>query len=180
MTEEEIIKGCIQKKLGCQHILFKKYAGRLMTICHRYAIDVPEAEDMLQEGFIRVFDMIKQYRFEGSFEGWIKKIFINICLRTIQKRKIQYQELQFIEMIEDVQPHILSALTEKELLKMISKLPDGYRMVFNLYIIDGYSHEEIAALLGIEAVTSRSQLAKARKMLQKQLLSNQKIPLDER
>lgn len=176
MTEAEIIKGCIQNNVQCQHTVFKQYAGRMMSICLRYAATTPEAEDMLQDAFIKIFSSIHQFRSEGSFEGWIKKITVNTCLALLHKRRMIYIEADAANNIADANAlHTISGLTEKELIKLISRLPDGYRIVFNLYAIEGYSHEEISVMLNIESVTSRSQLAKARKMLQKQILSQQKI-----
>jgi RNA polymerase sigma factor (sigma-70 family) len=178
VTEAEIIKGCVEKNIRCQRLLFDAYAGRLMTICLRYASDTPEAEDMLQESFIKIFDAVDQYRFEGSFEGWLKKVTVNTCLKTLQKRKIKFTGISMLEITaETTQQQAIGNLTENELIKLISNLPDGYRIVFNLYVIEGYSHDEIAQMLNIETATSRSQLVKARRMLQKQILLHQKIAI---
>src|SRR5215467_12545648 len=144
-----------------------------MTVCARYAGSSSEAEDMLQESFVKIFSSIHQYRSEGSFEGWLRKITVNICLRKLQKTKIRYDDLATVESLsDDMHPDVISMLTEKELIGLISSLPDGYRIVFNLNVIEGYSHDEIAAILGIQAATSRSQLIKARKQLQKQLMDH--------
>ena len=168
MTEAEIIKGCVRKNVRCQRLLFDAYAGRLMTVCLRYACDTPEAEDMLQESFIRIFEAVDQYRFEGSFEGWLKKIAVNVCLKILQKKRIKFTEISSLELVTTTaEPQTFSSLSENELLKMISELPDGYRIVFNLYVMEGYSHDEIAGMLNIDATTSRSQLLKARRLLQK-------------
>lgn len=180
MTETEIITGCIKANAACQHLLFNEHSRTLMTVCLRYAGNTAEAEDMLQEAFIKIFSSIHQYRFEGSFEGWIRKVTVNTCLRKLQKTKIRYHDTSSaaLETIEDAaQPQAVSVLTEKELIRLISTLPNGYRIVFNLSVIEGYSHDEIAAMLGIEPATSRSQLIKARRLLQKQILSYQKITL---
>jgi RNA polymerase sigma-70 factor (ECF subfamily) len=178
VTEEQIIKGCLRKDVVCQRMLFQQYAGRLMTICLRYAGDKPEAEDMLQESFIKIFNALQQYRFQGSFEGWMKKLVVNTCLKILQRKRIMYPDISSLELISaPVHPHAISGLTEEELIKMIAELPEGYRIVFNLYVMEGFSHDEIAAMLNIETVTSRSQLIKARRMLQKQILSHQKIAL---
>lgn len=178
MTETEIITGCLKKNAASQHLLFNKYSRLLMTVCLRYAGNTSEAEDMLQESFIKIFSSIHQYRFEGSFEGWLRRVTVNTCLRKLQKTKIKYYDTSAsaLETIEDVaQPQAISALTEKELIRLISNLPNGYRIVFNLNVIEGYSHDEIAAMLDIEPATSRSQLIKARRLLQKQILLYQKI-----
>lgn len=149
-----------------------------MTVCSRYARTSPEAEDMLQDSFIKIFSSIQQYRSEGPFEGWLRKITVNTCLRKLQKTKIVFDDLATVETLnDDVHPDVISTLTEKELIGLISSLPDGYRVVFNLHVIEGYSHDEIAAILGIQPATSRSQLIKARRQLQKQLQEYQKIIL---
>ncbi len=178
VTENEIIAGCLKKNAICQHLLFTKYSRKLMTVCSRYAGTSAEAEDMLQESFIKIFSSIHQYRSEGSFEGWLRKITVNICLRKLKKAKIRYDELSTLETINDaIHPDVLSSIAEKELIGLIRNLPDGYRVVFNLSVIEGYSHDEIATMLNIQAATSRSQLIKARRQLQKQLLDYQKIIL---
>jgi len=176
LTEVELIKGCVRQDATCQRLLFEQMAGKMFTICLRYANDTMEAEDMLQEGFIRVFNHIHQFKFEGSFEGWIRKIIVNSALKYLQKKKIIFNELK--EKIYNNQvtySFAFSNLGEEELLKLISQLPTGYRIVFNLNVIEGYNHDEIAQMLNIQASTSRSQLAKARRMLQQQILKLEKI-----
>ncbi len=176
LTEYELIKGCIEKDSSKQRALFEQYAGVFMSVCLRYAIDTFEAEDMLQEGFVRIFNHLHQFKFEGSFEGWMRRIVVNVCLKSLQKRKIQFKELEFESSSEaHVSPYVFSNVGEDELMKLINELPEGYRMVFNLNVIEGYSHEEIAVLLGIQASTSRSQLVKARKMLQNRIIHLEKI-----
>lgn len=178
MTETEIIKGCIKKDAACQHELFKKYAGVLMSVCLRYTPVKADAEDILQEAFIRIFSRINQFRSEGSFEGWLKRITANCALKKLQKKKINFEDIheQHINNIK-TDSIAFSNLTAAEILKQVSYLPEGYRIVFNLYVMEGYSHAEIGALLNIEEATSRSQLAKARKFLQAKILRNQKIAI---
>ena len=157
-------------------MLFDTYSGRLMTICHRYAGDRHEAEDMLQESFIKIFLNIHQFRGEGSFEGWLRRITVTTALRMLKKKKIQFKEMNHHELlIAGDDKDALSNLSEDELLSLIKNLPSGYRIVFNLYVMEGYSHEEIGNMLGVETVTSRTQLAKARKQLQKQILLHKQI-----
>ncbi|MFP5042017.1 RNA polymerase sigma factor [Parasediminibacterium sp. JCM 36343] len=176
LSEHELIKGCVEQNPNTQRLLFEQYAGKFMTICLRYATDVMEAEDMMQEGFVRIFTHLHQFKFEGSFEGWMRRIVVNVCLKHLQKRKIQFKELAEDSRNEPaLHPYTYSSIGEDELLKLISRLPDGYRMVFNLNVVEGYSHEEIAVLLGIQASTSRSQLVKARKMLQNQIIQLERI-----
>jgi RNA polymerase sigma factor (sigma-70 family) len=180
LNEIEIIRGCQKKDAGAQHRLFEKYAGTLMTICRRYACDQPEAEDMLQDAFINVFSHINQFKSIGSFEGWLRKVTVNAAIRVLQKRKIRFTEIKN-DLFELASPDatILSDLGAEDLLKIIHQLPDGYRTVFNLYVLEGYSHEEIGQLLKIQTATSRSQLSKARAILKDQIISLQKIQANE-
>lgn len=167
MTEEDIIRGSVKGDNSCQRILFEKYAGRMMSLCLRYTKDEHTAQDILQLGFIRVFDTIHQFKGEGSFEGWMRRVFVSVALRQISKKKFNFFE---IEMLSDEAhfeaPEAVSKISENELHALIRKLPDGYQTVFNMVVIEGYSHEEVGALLKISSSTSRTQLLKARKMLQ--------------
>ncbi len=176
MTEYELIKGCIKQDSACQRLLFEQYAGKMMTVCLRYAQDAMEAEDMLQEGFIRVFNYIDQFKFEGSFEGWIRRVIVNTALKHLQKKRLSFTEINDNnQQSPKLESYAYSNLGEEELMKLINQLPTGYKTIFNLNIIEGYSHEEIAKMLDIQPSTSRSQLVKARKMLQNQILNLQKI-----
>jgi RNA polymerase sigma factor (sigma-70 family) len=177
LNERDLIQGCIKKDITAQHTLFEKYVGILMTICRRYAGDQHEAEDMLQESFISIFSHINQFKSAGSFEGWLKRITVNAALKMLQKRKIKVVGItddQHELMSPDF--NVLSDLGTEEILKLISQLPDGYRVIFNLYAIEGYSHEEIAGMLKIKTASSRSQLSKARAMLKDRIILSQKIP----
>lgn len=177
MTEHELIKGCLKQDIKCQRLLFDRFAGKMMTVCLRYANDSMEAEDMMQDAFVRMYAHIHQFKFEGSFEGWIRRIVVNTCLKYLQKKKINFSEIasDHHSSTPRIEPHTYSHLGEEDLMKLINHLPDGYRIVFNLNVIEGYSHEEIGEMLNIQPSTSRSQLVKARKMLQNQILQLQKI-----
>lgn len=176
MTEHELIRGCIRKDATCQRKLFELYAGKMMSVCLRYAADAAEAEDMLQEGFIRIFSYIHQFKFEGSFEGWLRRIVVNSALKQLQKKRISFTEISdHQDHSPRMDPYVYANLGEEDLMKLINALPEGYRVVFNLSVIEGYSHEEIAQLLNVQPSTSRSQLVKARKMLQNQITELQKI-----
>lgn len=176
MTEKELIRGCIAEDRNCQSVLFSTYAGRLLTICRRYAYDIQEAEDILQDAFIRIFDNLDQFRFECPLEGWMRRIAINTAIRHCKKKKIHFKEVdERVLESPSYDPGIYSHLSEEEILKLIQLLPEGYKMVFNLYVIDGYSHEEIGAMMGIHDGTSRSQLAKARRLLQKLIIEHHKV-----
>jgi len=176
LDETDIIQGCLKKKLAAQHALFEKYAGILMTICRRYAGDQHEAEDMLQEAFINIFNHIGQFKFNGSFDGWLKRITVHAAIRLLQRRKITIIALSK-DQYDVISPDSDGSadMDAEDLLKVIRELPDGYRLVFNLYAIEGYSHDEIAKLLNIKTATSRSQLSKARSMLKDKITLMKKI-----
>ena len=179
MTEDQLVRGCIHKNEAAQKAVFDLYAGKMLGVCMRYARNNADAEDMLQDAFIKVFDKIKQFKGEGSFEGWIRKIVVNTALKKYSliryDKEIGGHEGVDVDQYYSTEPGSYAHLSEKELLQLINKLPDGYRFVFNMYVIEGYSHDEIAGMLGIQSGTSRSQLAKARMMLQKQILQIQKL-----
>ncbi|RMG76528.1 MAG: RNA polymerase sigma factor [Bacteroidetes bacterium] len=176
MTEKDLVKGCIREDRECQKEVFRRYAGKMLTVCRRYARHEMEAEDILQDAFIQVFDKVHTFQFRGSFEGWVRRIVVNTALKTFQKSAYKKEQIG-IENYPDnpVAPMVFSNLGEADLLNLVAGLPDGYRVVFNLYAIEGYSHKEIAELLGIGESTSRSQLVKARKMLQSRVLELQKV-----
>jgi RNA polymerase sigma factor (sigma-70 family) len=176
IIEEDLITGCIRGEAKMQEQLYKTFAPRMFMICLRYASSYPEAEDMVQEGFIRVFANITKFRNEGSFEGWMKRIFINTAIESYRKTHLTNGTMEVEEMKNDlVQEDDFHHLLAADLLKMIQSLSPGYRTVFNLYAIEGYSHQEIADLLGINIGTSKSQLARARYLLQKMVLNSQKL-----
>ena len=178
MTEDELIRGCIKGEDSCQKEVFRRFASRMLGVCNRYARNSADAEDILQDAFIKVFNKIYQFKFEGSFEGWIRRIVVNTALKKYSLRRYE-KEVSGYEIKDrdesGMEPSAYAHLTEKELLDLINHLPDGYRIIFNLYVIEGYQHDEIAEMLGIQSGTSRSQLVKARNMLQKQILQLQKV-----
>ena len=155
-----------------------KYGKQLFSFIKNKVNIVEDAEDILQDAFIKVFEKLHQFKFEGSFEGWIRKIMVNTALKKYSLRRYE-KEVGSYEIKErdesGMEPSAYSHLTQKELLELINNLPEGYRMVFNLYVIEGYQHDEIAEMMNIQPGTSRSQLVKARTMLQKQILALQKI-----
>jgi len=178
LTDDELIRGCVNEDESCQRELFRRYAGRMLGVCYRYAKNSMDAEDILQDAFIKVFKKMGQYKFQGSFEGWIRKIVVNTALKkyTVIRYDKEVSGYEIKEHDESaMEPSAYSHLTEKELLGLINKLPEGYKLIFNLYVIEGYQHEEIATMLGIQPGTSRSQLVKARNMLKNQLTNMQKV-----
>lgn len=177
MQEQELISKCKANDRIAQRLLYDRFAPLLMTICRRYA-GTQSAEDVMQESFIRIFQYLGQYRSEGSFEGWIRRVCVNTCIRHLEKAKrlpIEY----FGDGLPDhgMEPDAISRMSANELLDLIDKIPDGYKTVFNLSVIEGYPHKEIALLLGIEESSSRSQLTKARKYIQRSLDATQKVEL---
>lgn len=139
----------------------------MMSLCLRYTNDQHQAQDILQQGFLKVFDYIHQYKGEGSFEGWMRRVFVSVATRNLSKKKLDFTAIDKLDSdtsFED--PAVISKLSENEIHMLIRELPDGYRTVFNLHVIEGYTHEEIAVLLNIQPATSRTQLLKARKALQ--------------
>lgn len=156
-------------------MLFERFAGKMLTVCLRYSTDRMEAEDILQDAFIKVYKNISQFKFEGSFEGWIRRIVVNTALKNCQKKRVKFDEIKPDTSNAGTQdPSVYTHLNEAELMKMINCLPDGYKLVFNLHVIEGYSHEEIASMLNIKDSTSRSQLVKARRFLQNEIQKTQK------
>ncbi len=169
-NERELVQGCLREDRRCQEELYTRYSRRMYALCLRYARHELEAQDMLQEGFIRVFEKLKGFRMEGSLEGWIRRIMVHTAINHYRRRAFQMERFGMEHLPEThVAPQAVEDLGEQELLAMVSALPPGYRMVFNLYAIEGYDHAEIAQMLGCGESTSRSQLAKARKMLQVKL-----------
>jgi RNA polymerase sigma factor (sigma-70 family) len=169
-TEKDLIKACLQGDRLAQRDIFNMYASKMMAVCIRYSRHRLEAEDILQDSFVKVFTHLSEFGNSGSFEGWVRKIIINTAIKNNHKKSVSHEEIGLESIHEDTMgPDVFSILSEEELLKLISNLPDGYRMVFNLFAIEGYSHKEISELLNIEESTSRSQLVKARRILQEKV-----------
>ena len=176
LKDIDLIQGCINEDRNSQKALYHRFAGKMMALCLRYARNYSEAEDIMQDAFIKVFNNIHKFQFKGSFEGWIRRIMINTALKFYTKSSYR-NEMPGLENYDCgvSQPKVFAYMSLDEILELISELPDGYRMVFNLYAIEGYNHNEIAEMLNISPGTSRSQLVKARRMLQKQILLQRKI-----
>ncbi len=175
ITEEKLIDGCVKGKSWAQKSLYEKYSPLMLGVCIRYLKDRDDADDVLVQGFMKVFNNISKFRKEGSFEGWIRRIMVNECLTFIRKNRSMYLETDIEKAENDPDYSVLdSQLEADDLIRMIQELPVGYRTVFNLYAIEGYSHAEIAEQLGINVNTSKSQLSRARTFLQKQLLEAEK------
>jgi RNA polymerase sigma factor, sigma-70 family len=171
MTEVELIEGCKRRESKAQSVLYEQYSRKMMTVCVRYAPDLESAKDLLQEGFLKVFSTIESYAFKGSFEGWIRRVFVNTALESIRKTDVLKDsvDLTDVENYMLADNNVVAELSTKELLNIISELPMGYKTVFNMYAIEGYSYPEIAKMLNVEESTCRSQYMRARMLLQKKI-----------
>ncbi len=175
-SETDLIKACRKQNAKAQRTLYDKYAPSMLGLCRRYIKGDHEAEDVMIRGFMKVFTKIGLFEGKGSFEGWMKRIMINEALGYIRKNKSMYLEMD-IEAADKEPDYdkISTGLEVKDLLKMVDELASGYRTIFNLYAIEGYSHKEISELLGVSENTSKSQLSRARMHLQNKLLESEKI-----
>jgi RNA polymerase sigma factor (sigma-70 family) len=179
-NEDELIRGCLRHDRAAQQTLYDLYSRKMYAICLRYVRNPMEAEDVLVTAFTKIFQKIDQFKFEGSFEGWIRRIMVNDALSHLRKNRSMYLETDLEEADREPDYEQLSDHLEAEdLLKMIQQLPPGYRVVFNMYAIDGYTHKEIAEHLGINENTSKSQLSRARTYLQK-ILAAQEWTLEQK
>jgi RNA polymerase sigma-70 factor (ECF subfamily) len=186
LKEKEIIHGCRKHDRIAQKTLYEKYSPVMRGLCFRYCRESSEVEDILQEGFIKIFSKIKQYSGRGSFEGWLKRIMINTAITHYKKNQKHYYHDDVTEIHEtivhedlsneleedstNVKDILLNAdFSQDEILKVIQNLPEGYGIVFNLFAVESYKHKEIAKLLNISVNTSKSQLSRARKMIQRRL-----------
>ncbi len=178
---KDLTKGCQQGCSQAQEVLYSTYSGQMFALCLRYVGDRMEAEDLMVSGFVKVFAKIGQYSGEGSFEGWMRRLFVNECLMALRKKKqatVSLDSACFGQLGAGNGQLPDSQLNADELMALVQQLPEGYRTVFNLYAIEGYPHQEIAAMLNISEGTSKSQLSKARAALQNMLgtASEKKCP----
>lgn len=162
----------------CQRELYERFAGKMYAVCLRYARTREDAADILQEGFLKVFTKLGQFQFQGSFEGWVRRVMVNTALRAYQKQRYDFEHTGYERLPESpIDPDAVAMLSEAELLNLVRQLPDGYRAVFNLVAIEGYSHAEAAEMLGIQESTSRSQLTKARRHLEEEVAKMERMYL---
>ena len=174
MTEEQMLQGCLKNNASTQEALYNRFSPRMLGVCYRFARNREDAEDMMQEGFIKVFSQIHQFRRQGALEGWIRRIIVHTCINILKKNKkfsdsVDLFHASTLHLNENNIPSLLQA---KQVVECIRLLPLGYRTVLNLYAIEGYSHREIASILDIEESTSRSQYTRAKSMLEDILLKN--------
>ncbi len=173
MTEQEIIEGCIRNKASAQEKLYSVYSRRMMAVCLRYTHSRAEAEDIFHEAFIKVFRNIRNWK-GGSFEGWIRRIFVNTAINHYHhnRKYFGHVESSVAEDLMTSSENVISQLSNAEILALINQLPEGYRLVFNLYVVEGYNHNEISAMLNIAEGSSKSQLFKAKAFLKKLIEGN--------
>ena len=171
MDDNILVMECAKGSPKAQRALFDKFAPKMLSVCLRYLRNTDEAEDTLQDGFVKIFQKIGEFKMEGSLEGWIRRIMVNTALDVLRKNKkllgdVQLDDVSFRIAFED---HGFTNMDTDHLLKMIDNLPDGYRVVFNMFAVEGYSHKEIADTLGVTENTSKSQYSRARAFLRTQL-----------
>lgn len=176
MTEEEIIQGCKNQSRRHQEALYRKYSRKVYSACYRYASSEAEAEDMMQEAFIKIFRNIEKYKPTGSFEAWIKRVSINVAIEIYRRAK----RIVYIDSYDHVpepsfDPNTLGKMDADQIHSLINQLPEGYRIIFNLYAVEGYTHVDIAEMLGIAEGTSKSQFSRAKAHLVKMLNSQMDI-----
>lgn len=172
---EELAAACRSGDSRAQRELYDALAPKMYALCIRYMGDRDSAKDVLQDGFVMLFSKIGSYSGAGSFEGWARAVFVNAALMSLRRKDLlrDSEDVDAARGVEGTGPGALGEIGYKELLKMIAQLPDGFRTVFNMYVMEGYSHREIAEALGISEVTSRSQLQRARALLQKKILERE-------
>ena len=174
-TDQDLIKGCLKGDKRSQRNLFEQFSPLMLAVCRRYVKEVDVAESVMLGGFMKVYDKLETFKSEGSFEGWIRRIMVNESLTWIRKNKTMYLEVDIEKADKEVDFDLISSKLEAEdIMGLVHKLPHGYRTVFNLYAIEGYTHKEIAKQLGINVNTSKSQLSRARIYLQKELANIEK------
>ena len=164
MTDEHILEAILREDASAQRLLYEKFARKMFGVCLRYTKQKEEAEDLLQEGFIKVFQKISSYKAEGSLEGWIRRVMVNTALDHLRQQKMLWTDLADVKEEGD-EPVIGHEIGAAELMAELQKLPIGYKTVFNLHAIEGYSHKEIGVMLGISEGTSKSQYSRARNQL---------------
>ncbi len=170
ISDTDLIKGSIAGDARMQEALYQRYAPKMYAVCLRYAGNNDDAQDLLQEGFIKVFRNLEKFRNEGSFEGWLRRVFVNTSIEHY-RRKVHLNSITEQEegRMEDASVSVLDQLAERDIVQLVQELSPGYRAVFNLYVIEGYSHKEIGDMLQISEGTSKSQLARAKALLQKKV-----------
>lgn len=173
-----MLKGCIRNQAAAQQELYYRYSPKMLSVCYRYAKSREDAEDMLQEGFIKIFAQLSQFQNRGALEGWIRKIIVHTCINNLKRNKKFSESVDLIHAsgVHIREESIPSIVQAKQVVECIRMLPVGYRTVLNLYAVEGYSHREISRMLDIEESTSRSQYTRAKAMLEDILVRKHILP----
>ena len=177
MTEQSLIKACTQNNAAAQRELYNRFSGMLFGICYRYAYNREDAEDMLQEGFIKIFSRITSFENKGNFEGWMKRVIVHTCINYLKKNQkfTDHISLENAQNLETKEEGIASKLLGKQVIECLRLMPIGYRTVINMYAIEGFSHKEIGDILEIEESTSRSQFIRGKNVLESILIKKKII-----
>jgi len=178
ISESDLLAGCLEGNRRMQEELYRRFSPKMYAVCLRYAGNAEEAEDILQEGFIKVFKKLNSFRSEGSFEGWVRRIFVNTAIEHFRRKRYLMPVTEKEEnTIEGKYLSVLDDLAARDIMMLVQDLSPGYRTVFNLYVVEGYTHKEIADMMGISEGTSKSQLSRAKVILQdmvKQFIDQQR------
>ncbi|MCX6230673.1 MAG: sigma-70 family RNA polymerase sigma factor [Bacteroidetes bacterium] len=179
IPEDKLIEECIEGKRYAQQLLFEKYRSLMFAICMRYAKSKAEAEDVMVDGFMKIYSSLHEFKKKGSFEGWLKRIMVNTAINNYRANIKHYyntsiDDEEHILDVDSNEDQFKTSYSAEYLIMLIQNLPDGYRMVFNLYEIEGFSHKEVAEIMGISVSTAKTQLFYAKKTLQKKLISEHK------
>ncbi|UEG48524.1 RNA polymerase sigma factor [Ferruginibacter lapsinanis] len=177
ISDSDLIRECITGNRKMQELLYNRFSSKMYAVCLRYCSNSDDAQDLLQEGFVKVFNNLEKYRGDGSFEGWIRRIFVNTSIEYFRRKVTLTTVTETQETaIQDKDWNALESMAEKDIIKMIQQLSPGYRQVLNMYVIEGYSHKEISEILGISEGTSKSQLARAKVILKKMIETRTTTP----
>lgn len=182
MTDENLVKECVSGNTIAQKKFYDMFARKMMGVCLRYTNNYEEAQDVLQDGFIKIFNKLPMFESKGSLEGWVRRIMVNTALDAYRKGKKHQKnvDVDSVSFLLDSDDYTIESLNAEDLLKVIQSIPEGYRVVFNLFAIEGYSHKEIAEQLGVTESTSKSQYSRAKKMLRKILIDRNIVEESER
>jgi RNA polymerase sigma factor (sigma-70 family) len=182
MTDEQLVKECVSGNTVAQKKFYDLFARKMMGVCLRYTNNVEEAEDVLQDGFVKIFGKLADFESKGSLEGWVRRIMVNTALDQYRKNKKHQNDVD-VDLVGyklEKDDYIIETITAQDLLKIVQAIPEGYRVVFNLFAIEGYSHKEIAERLGVTESTSKSQYSRAKSLLRKLLIENNIVEESER
>lgn len=182
MTDEQLVKECVAGNPIAQKTFYDRFAKKMMGVCLRYTSNYEEAQDILQDAFVKIYGKLPEFESKGSLEGWIRRIIVNTALDQYRKNKkyLNDVDVDSVEFMLEKKDFIVESMNAEDLLKVVQAIPEGYRIVFNLFAIEGYSHKEIADKLGVTESTSKSQYSRAKKLLRQILIDNNIVEESER